>query len=454
MLEPIIGIIFVAFLQRIAKHSENGEWAKQLKLLMLTFIGLLIGGLVYSSLQNLFFLGSCILLGWLCYLIYKEDFFKRVRFLIYAVLPLLFISIADWFIELLAPGFYAKYDDFLENLTILAVIWFFCMWIFTNRQQKALEKERQMRLAENKVMSQAKLELEQQVTERTAQLVKQNKALEKTLTELKNAQTQLIQSEKMASLGELTAGIAHEIQNPLNFVNNFSEVSVELLDELRDTLKDKGVWQESEDIGDLMDDLSQNLEKITYHGKRADSIVKGMLQHSRTTTGVKEEIDLNALIDEYLRLSYHGLRAKDKSFNAQMITDFDPNLKQVKAVPQDLGRVLLNLFNNAFYSVSEKKKNSPMADYMPKVEARTRKEFDLYGNEKVVVTVWDNGLGIPSDILEKIYQPFFTTKPTGQGTGLGLSLSYDIITNGHQGELKVDTKAREYAQFTITLPVA
>ena len=270
----------------------------------------------------------------------------------------------------------------------------------------------------------------------------QAKEIEKAYRELKTTQLQLIQQEKMASLGELTAGIAHEIQNPLNFVNNFSEVNKELLIEMKEEIS-KGNYNE---VKAIAKDVTDNEEKIIHHGKRADAIVKGMLQHSRASTGQKEPTDINALADEYLRLSYHGLRAKDKSFNATMKTDFDESIGKVNVVPQDIGRVVLNLINNAFYAVDEKKKQSGN-EYEPTVSVSTKKEKD-----KVEIKVKDNGNGIPQKVLDKIFQPFFTTKPTGQGTGLGLSLSYDII-KAHSGELKVETKEGDGSIFTISLPI-
>jgi signal transduction histidine kinase len=270
--------------------------------------------------------------------------------------------------------------------------------------------------------------------------------LQDTLKDLKMTQQQLIQSEKMASLGELTAGIAHEIQNPLNFVNNFSEVSNELISEMIEEVE-KGNTKE---VKSIALDVQQNLKKITHHGKRADSIVKGMLQHSRSSSGVKEPTDINALADEYLRLSFHGLRAKDKTFNATMETHFDENLPEIAVIPQDIGRVLLNLFTNAFYSVAEKKKKYG-ENYEPIVVLKTKKEGDRSDSNRVEISVKDNGLGIPQKVVDKIYQPFFTTKPTGEGTGLGLSMSYDII-NAHGGELKVKTKVGEGAEFIILLP--
>ncbi|MBV9962486.1 MAG: GHKL domain-containing protein [Parafilimonas sp.] len=286
-----------------------------------------------------------------------------------------------------------------------------------------------------------KAELEVQVAERTAELTKQKEELEHALEELKATQTQLIQSEKMASLGELTAGIAHEIQNPLNFVNNFSEVNIELIEEL----KVDGKKLTTEEKEDLMSDITQNLEKISYHGKRADAIVKSMLQHSRRNTGQKELTDINALSDEYLRLSYHGLRAKDKTFNAEFKTDFDDSIEKIEVVPQDVGRVLLNLFNNAFYAVSDKKKAAG-ENYKPIVSLTTKKI-----NGAIEIKVSDNGNGVPQNIVDKIFQPFFTTKPTGQGTGLGLSLSYDIIKS-HGGEIKIETKENEGTTFIVQLP--
>jgi signal transduction histidine kinase/ketosteroid isomerase-like protein len=279
--------------------------------------------------------------------------------------------------------------------------------------------------------------------EQAVKLAEEKLRLEVTLSDLRATQTQLIQSEKMASLGELTAGIAHEIQNPLNFVNNFSEVSNELIDEMNEEIE-KGDLEEAKAIAE---DIKQNLEKINHHGKRADSIVKGMLQHSRASSGEKEPTDLNVLADEYLRLAYHGLRAKDKSFNATLETHFDESIGMVNVLAQDMGRVILNLITNAFYVVQEKKKQQPEG-YEPTVTVTTRKE----GN-KVLILVKDNGNGIPEGIKEKIFQPFFTTKPTGQGTGLGLSMSYDIITKGHGGTLTVTSKTGEGTEFAISLPV-
>ena len=300
---------------------------------------------------------------------------------------------------------------------------------------EALSAEKQQLLASQNEI------LEHQVKERTDEL-------HQSLEHLKATQTQLIQSEKLASLGELTAGIAHEIQNPLNFVNNFAELSVELIEELKaEGLKGDG--KRDEEL-ELMDDIIQNLEKINHHGKRASSIVKGMLEHSRTSTGDLQLTDINALADEYLRLSYHGLRAKDKGdattrFNADFVTNFDANLPQIKCVSQDIGRVLLNLYNNGFYEVYQKSKLN-LPNYNPMLEVST-----MAKGKHILIKVKDNANGIPNEIAQKIFQPFFTTKPTGQGTGLGLSLSFDII-KAHGGDIKVESQPGVGTEFIITLP--
>ncbi len=270
---------------------------------------------------------------------------------------------------------------------------------------------------------------------------KANRILEKTLSDLKSTQSQLIQSEKMASLGELTAGIAHEIQNPLNFVNNFSDVNTELIDDAGMEIN-KGNINE---VKTILNVIKDNEQKINHHGKRADAIVKNMLQHSRSSSGVKEPADINKLVDEYLRLAYHGFRARDKSFNTTLKTEYDESIGKINIVSQDIGRVVLNLINNAFYAVSEKAKQN-IEGYEPAVSVSTKKEKD-----KIEIKVKDNGDGIPDSIREKIFQPFFTTKPTGQGTGLGLSLSYDIVTKGHGGKLHHSSKDGVGSIFIIEL---
>ncbi|MBD2716685.1 GHKL domain-containing protein [Hymenobacter sp. BT646] len=302
-----------------------------------------------------------------------------------------------------------------------------------SRQMLAHQQEKQVMLAQQNET------LERQVQLRTA-------ALQRTLNNLQATQDQLIQSEKMASLGELTAGIAHEIQNPLNFVNNFADVAVELLAELNTETLPALPGPAQEPAHELVSELTQVLQKIHQHGERADSIVKGMLEHSRLSSGERQPTDLNALADEFLRLSYHGLRAKYKDFNAQLTTDFDKELGLVEVVPQDMGRVLLNLFNNAFYATQQRQQQAG-SSYRPEVAVRTRRSAGL-----VQITVRDNGTGIPAAVLDKIYQPFFTTKPSGEGTGLGLSLSYDIVTKQHKGTLTVDTREGQFTAFTVSLP--
>ena len=330
-----------------------------------------------------------------------------------------------------------------------------------SQRNLTIEKEKK------EILSSQNLLLEQQVKERT-------NALSQSLEELKSAQTQLVQSEKMASLGELTAGIAHEIQNPLNFVNNFSEVNMELSDEIMEAVKKADL----DTISQLAADIKSNQEKIREHGHRADGIVKSMLQHSRRSTGIKEPTDINVLVDEYARLSYHGIKAKDKNFNVTFKADYDPNAGNCNIIPQDIGRVLLNLFNNAFYAVTERNMQQlqsiePAKEiYEPTVTVTTKLIYDdtnengpgsksairnpqsVIGTpQSVIISVRDNGNGIPDSVKEKIFQPFFTTKPTGVGTGLGLSLSYDIVTKGHGGRLDVKTEEGKFTEFIIQLPV-
>lgn len=329
-----------------------------------------------------------------------------------------------------------QYQNKLRTYAMLGGIIVFMIIAFL------LYRNNRNRRKANEILQQQKQKIEEQ-----------KKNVEITLAELKSTQSQLIQSEKMASLGELTAGIAHEIQNPLNFVNNFSEVSSELINEMVEEANNGNTAS----VKALAEDVKQNLEKILHHGKRADAIVKGMLQHSRVSNGVKEPTNINALANEYLRLAFHGLKAKDNLFNATVKTDFDESIEKINIIPQDIGRVLLNLYNNAFYAVNEKKKQNPRphdggVEYEPAITVSTKAVKPSSGGLGVLLTVRDNGNGIPQKILDKIFQPFFTTKPTGEGTGLGLSLSYDII-KAHGGEIKVDTKEGEGSTFIIQLPV-
>jgi two-component system NtrC family sensor kinase len=343
------------------------------------------------------------------------------------------------------PMWLQKHDEDITLLCNCSLI-IISSWILFERYkqmqkkalQEAFEKEqiaKEKEIERRQLIEQQKIELEKQVTERTSEL-------KQSLDDLKSAQSQLIQSEKMASLGELTAGIAHEIQNPLNFVNNFSDVNTELIEEAKQEI-DRG---NAGDVKTILNNISDNEQKINHHGKRADAIVRGMLQHSRTSSGQKEPTDINVLADEYLRLAYHGMRARDKSFNAKFQTDFDNKIGKINIVPQDIGRVILNLINNAFYAVGEKTQQN-VAGYEPAVSVNTKRL-----NGKVEIAVKDNGNGIPASLGDKIFQPFFTTKPTGQGTGLGLSLAYDIV-KAHGGEIKVATKEGEGSQFIVQLPI-
>jgi len=320
--------------------------------------------------------------------------------------------------------------------------------VFISNQRKKLQYHKNMQAMheeQQKLLKEQNILLEQRVKERTAELSEQKDTLQKTLQELKASQSQLIQKEKMASLGELTSGIAHEIQNPLNFVLNFGEVNAELLNEIKERIASEALPKKfTEDIDPLINDFTDNLNKILHHGKRADNIVKNMLQHAKKHSGNMEPTDLNELSEEYLKLSYHGFRSKHKAFHCTFQTSYDDNIENINVIPQDMGHILVNLFNNAFYSMNEKMKLK-LNNYEPILSITiTKKE------NKVMITVKDNGIGIPPKAIDKIFQPFFTTKPTGEGTGLGLSLSYDMI-KAHQAELKVDSTEGEYAAFTIVL---
>ncbi len=379
---------------------------------------------------------------YVCYTVREQ---RLPRMLIQAIVPFVVVSLLSDLIELLLPSFHDDYDDTISLIGMAALTWLIAFTIYTSRQRKALDKEREERERERQINEAAKAELERLVSERTAEITRQKEELQEALSELKAVQNQLIQQEKLASLGELTAGIAHEIQNPLNFVNNFSEVSAELVAEIKEE-REKGPERDEGLELELLDDLAQNLQKITHHGVRASSIVKGMLQHSRASTGQREPTDLNALADEYLKLAYHGLRAKDKTFNAFLKTDFGATIGPISVVPQDIGRVLLNMYNNAFYATQQRVHlNQP--GYQPTVTVRT----ECVG-ESVRIYVGDNGTGMPEAVKAKMFQPFFTTKPTGQGTGLGLSLAYDIVTKGHGGTIEVESEEGEGTEFVIELP--
>jgi two-component system NtrC family sensor kinase len=426
----LAAFLLVMRLRKVLKLSPL--FSKWRNLLNYGWLGVLVAYGAVNKLDDMVagLIGAILLLGFLMYL-NREDDFKPFDFYIQAHYPLVGVGILSSLTEIITPGFYEKYDSWFQGAILIAFAWIFARWVSSKKQQEEL-----------KIATLRNTELDRLVAERTAELTQQKNELQETVKLLQATQAQLIQQEKLASLGELTAGIAHEIQNPLNFVNNFSEVSMELIDEMEEELN-KGDKDEAMAIAG---DIKQNLEKIIHHGRRADGIVKGMLQHSRASSDTKEATNINTLADEYFRLAYHGLRAKDKSFNAELVMNFAPDLPQITVVPQDVGRVLLNLFTNAFYATQQKQKTAG-AGYRPTVTVGTA----LVG-KNIRITVRDNGTGIPDNIKEKIMQPFFTTKPTGEGTGLGLSLSYDIVVKAHGGTIDLDSKQGEYTEFVITLP--
>jgi two-component system NtrC family sensor kinase len=447
LLQTILVIILLLNLRKQTKDKNGMEqWNRLIMAGIALSAGLFVLSTVWHQPGGLFVIMSYGLAAAVVYTVYTNPLFAVNRPLVNAFLPLIVLNFIEDLISLIHKPFYNSWSNYLEGAELLALVWMVAMLIINNKQKKALEKERKINEEKEKeyqITEQLKAQLEVQVQERTAQITRQKEELQKTLHELEATQSQLIHAEKMASLGELTAGIAHEIQNPLNFVNNFSEINAELLAEMK-TAIEKGDYEE---VKALANDVADNEQKINLHGKRADSIVKGMLQHSRTSTGQKELTDINALCDECLRLSYHGLRAKDKTFNAGFETKFDEDLPKINVLPQEIGRVILNLCNNAFYATNARKQTAG-SDYKPIVSIETAALSD----KSIEIKVKDNGAGIPQHIIEKIFQPFFTTKPTGQGTGLGLSMSYDIITNAHQGSLQVQSQENTGTTFIISLP--
>ena len=450
--EAFISFFLLRDIRRILRLANpHNPWIDRIKILLIAIACFFVVDLILHIGFVTKWIWHAMLISIISVAFLNEEF-NRVRTLLFAVLPFTILSLVSDLFKALSNGKYQFVDTYLGVAIVFSVVWMIAMVFVSRKQQKALQKEHAKALQEEeqrKWMAVKKDELEKIVSERTAELRQQKEQVESTLNELKSTQAQLIQSEKMASLGELTAGIAHEIQNPLNFVNNFSEVNAELIDEMKEEIAKGNI----EHVKTIADDIKDNQQKISHHGKRADAIVKGMLQHSRNTSGQKELTDINSLADEYLRLAYHGLRAKNKSFNAVIHTNFDEKIGKLNIVPQDMGRAILNLFTNAFYSVS-KKKTLAGDGFEPSVSVSTALKPASHGREsKVEIKVKDNGTGIPQKVVDKIFQPFFTTKPTGEGTGLGLSLSYDIITKGHGGEMKVKTKEGEYAEFIILLPI-
>ncbi len=447
MLNFFVAFITLKFIRTHLNTKETlSQYDRHLKILNLFVVPFLLL-LTYTTFER--FLPT-INFGWflvfsaIIYVLWLQRDNNLASSLLKAGLPFYIVNSLRDFLEYFMKDFVEANDMFIDFAFLGALFWMIAFAISTNNQIKALKKEEE----KNRIVVGENEKLEILVKERTSEILAQKEQLESTVEELKATQNQLVQQEKLASLGELTAGIAHEIQNPLNFVNNFSEVNIELIEELMSQQIPRGGQEEA----DLLEDIKQNLEKINHHGKRAASIVKGMLQHSRTNTGQKEPTDINALADEFLRLSYHGLRAKDKTFNVDFKAELDPNLPMIQAVPQDLGRVFLNLINNAFYACNERAKLNTQSlnpeAYKPLVIVSTHKTNDI-----IEISVRDNGAGISAENLEKIFQPFFTTKPTGKGTGLGLSLAYDIITKGHGWTLEVESTEGVGTTFTITVSI-
>jgi len=453
--EPFIAFFLLRTIRRIFKNTNcNGEWLPVIQYLSYGIGALFIADVIFHISPVTIWIWHALLISIIAAGLLMDEF-AGLKTIMYAVLPFALISLLSDIFKAFAGERFKAIDGIFDVAAVFAIVWMVAMIFISRKQQRALRLEHEKTLQQeeqNRWMTARKEELEQLVDERTSELRQQKEQVESTLAELKSTQSLLIQSEKMASLGELTAGIAHEIQNPLNFVNNFSEINTELIDEMEEAIRKGDLAQ----VKVLADNIRDNEGKINHHGKRADAIVKGMLQHSRSSGGIKEPTDINALADEYLRLAYHGLRAKDKSFNATIVTNFDKTIGPVDVISQDVGRVILNLITNAFYAVTEKAKSlrTPAGnkDYQPTVTVSTKPVRLEAGQRGVYLTVSDNGNGISPVIADKIFQPFFTTKPTGQGTGLGLSLSYDII-KAHGGEIHLETTEGKGASFIISLPL-
>jgi signal transduction histidine kinase len=449
LISRLIGMSILLFMLHALNRMRPIFWWYVILMVLIDFPLTLILPPSYMMISNGFRSIILVLCAWLAFVAFRSEKKENILVGILAVTVMMVNGrfFVEAFLKIEAPPIFSFLPPIITSVTIV---------IFLSLRYRNVNKDLERQLIQVRELSELNLRkeqekqqilnsqkevLENQVQERTALLSQQKKELQDTVAELKATQTQLIQAEKMASLGELTAGIAHEIQNPLNFVNNFSDINAELAGEILDAAA-KG---DLEEVKALAEDIKSNQGKISEHGKRADSIVKNMLQHSRISSGAKEPTDLNKLADEYLRLAYHGFRAKDKSFNTNIRTNLDPYLPSVPVVPQDIGRVLLNLFNNALYAVNERKKMSGEV-YEPEISLSSQSN-----NGNVILTVTDNGPGIPDHIREKIFQPFFTTKPTGEGTGLGLSLSYDIV-KAHGGEIKVESTEGEGSVFIVVLP--
>lgn len=445
----IITIFLIQFLRKSYKDTElRRVWNSRAVLVMvacgLFFIATSVNTLKHFPIVET--IGNALLVLLYVFLWRKEEFAEHRNTFI-MITPLVAAFVLQNLLKLIAPAFYKQYDAIFEGLELLSWLWLLGSWLVFRKQKKALDEERRKRREEEEKARLAALNnqmLEQMVAERTLEITEQKNQLEETLKELQSTQALLIQSEKMASLGELTAGIAHEIQNPLNFVNNFSEVNAELLDEAGEALQ-KDDWPA---VADLLKNVKENQLKINQHGKRADAIVKGMLLHSRGTSTNTELTNINDLTDEYLRLAFHSMRAKEKSFNVDLVENFGKNLPSINIVPQDIGRVLLNIITNAFHAMNEKRIALQNDDYLPKLEVETSKV-----DRDIIIRIADNGNGIPEVLSSKVFMPFFTTKPTGQGTGLGLSISFDIV-KAHGGTLRFESRQNEGTTFYISLPTS
>jgi signal transduction histidine kinase len=439
----IVVLVLIGFLnKRLPVTDIDKEWMRRVlkPLQIITVVVLVLGIVTDDKFDPTFNLLGFLITSSLIFILYKLRENKIVSTLLLAILPFYIITSVIDFLKYSFSSFYMENDGKIAIFSAAALIWLIAYFVGASKQRKALAAEETRR----KEIESRNEQLEVLVKERTSEILNQKNELLKTLEQLKSTQDQLVRSEKLASLGELTAGIAHEIQNPLNFVNNFSEVSEELVVELLEEREKAIAERDTELENELLTDLKENLTKISRHGKRASSIVKSMLEHSRVSDGQKEPVDINLLADEYLRLAYHGLRAKDRTFNAKMETLFDPKMPEMKVITQDFGRVFLNIINNAFQSPDP---TNATEGYMKTVTVATH----VY-KKHIGVSIKDNGVGIPNNIKDKIFQPFFTTKPTGKGTGLGLSLAYDIV-KAHGGELSVISKVDEGTTFVISLPI-
>jgi len=428
---------------KLNSKKQQPQLDRKINFLVYGCIGILILEGSFSKIVPYTFWLAQVLYISLIYLSLTKKQLQLTKPITYSALPLFIVNLIEYIIEHTSLQLYTDWEEYIDMANLFAVIWLGILLFIDNRQRKSLEKARIIAAEKEKELqltTKLKAELEVQVAERTAEIHQQKEALQKIVDELKSTQNQLVQQEKLASLGALTAGIAHEIKNPLNFVNNFSELSNELIKEFK-------ISKSEGERNEILADLEINLQKINEHGKRADSIVKNMLQHSRSGSGEKQLSDINQICEEYFNLAFHGKRATDANFNCEIVKNLDANLPRVNCVVQDISRVILNLINNAFDAVREREIEGKTPNYKPTVTLSTQQI-----NNIISISIHDNGKGIPQHIQEKIFEPFFTTKPAGQGTGLGLSLSYDIV-KAQGGEMKLETVEGEGSEFLILLPL-